>query len=314
MLGTPIHIWMIFVAAVVAAIVADLLLHRRAKKITLRAALIETAVWVSLAVAFDLWIYFSRGPQAGVEFLTGYVVEQSLSVDNILTFLAIFLAFRVPAESQHRVLYYGVAGALVLRGLFVFAGVGLLQRFHAVLYVFGGILLLIAALKMLFSGARDSHPDRGWAVRVVRRMIPVTDTFENGKFWVRRNGLLYATPLFLALLAAEIMDIVFAVDSVPAVLAITRDAFIAYSSNVFAILGLRAMYFVLAGILPRFRFLNQGLAVILAFVGVKMLLSDWVAIPTLLSLGIIAGVLAVTVGASLLWPRRIAGGLPATEA
>lgn len=315
MLGTPIHIWIVFVAATVAAILADLLLHRGTRKVTLRAALIETAAWIALAMAFNLWIYHARGAQSAIEFLTGYIVEQSLSVDNILVFMVIFLSFRIPPESQHRVLYYGVAGALVMRGLFVFAGVGLLQRFHAVVYVFGGTLLILAALEMLFSGARPSHPDRGWVVRAVRRIIPVTDTFEKNAFWARRNGLLYATPLFLALLAAETMDIVFAVDSVPAVLAITRDAFIAYSSNVFAILGLRAMYFVLADVLPRFRFLNQGLAAILAFVGMKMLVSDWVTVPTALSLGVIFAVLAITVTTSLLWPKQIASShrLPQSE-
>jgi len=314
MFGTPIHIWIVFIAAMVAAILVDLLLHRREKKVTLQAALIETAAWTALAMVFNLWIYHARGPQSAIEFLTGYIVEQSLSVDNILVFLVIFISLRVPPESQHRVLYYGVGGALVMRGVFVFAGVGLLQRFHAVLYLFGGILLILAALKMLFSGVRESHPDRSWAVRTVRRVIPVTDTFEGRAFWVRNNGLLYATPLFLALLAAEVMDIVFAVDSVPAVLAITRDAFIAYSSNVFAILGLRAMYFVLAGILPRFRYLNQGLAAILTFVGMKMLTSNWVTVPNALSLGIIAGILALTVAASLLWPRRGAGNSLSTEA
>jgi tellurite resistance protein TerC len=308
MFGTPIHIWLIFMAAAVAAILADLALRRRPRKVALRSALIETAIWIAVAIAFNIWIYFARGPQSAIEFATGYLVEQSLSVDNILVFLIIFQSFSVPEESQHRVLYYGVAGALVMRALFVFAGIGLLQRFHAVLYVFGGILIL-AALKMLFSGARPSHPDRGWLVRAAQRVIPVTDTFESSAFWVRRNGLLFATPLFLALVATEAMDIIFAVDSVPAVLAITRDAFIAYSSNVFAVLGLRAMYFVLAGILPRFRFLDQGLAVILVYVGGEMMVSDWVKIPTVISLGIIAAILVLMLGASLVWPRR-----PASDA
>jgi tellurite resistance protein TerC len=314
MFGTPIYIWTIFIAATVAAILVDLFLHGRARKITLRAALIETAAWISLAMAFNIWIYYWRGPQPAIEFLTGYIVEQSLSVDNILLFLIIFTAFRVPAESQHRVLYYGVAGALIMRGLFVFAGVGLLQRFHYVLYVFG-VILIIAAIKMFPSRVEKLHPDRSWLVRVAQRIIPMTDNFDKSAFWVRRNGSLYATPLFLALVAAEAMDIVFAVDSVPAVLAITRDAFIAYTSNVFAVLGLRAMYFALADILPRFRFLDKGLAVILAFVGGEMLIGDWIKIPTAISLGIIAAVLAITVIASLLWPRDVAAShrLPQTE-
>jgi tellurite resistance protein TerC len=295
--------WVTFAIFAAAAILADLIIHRHARKISVKTALIETSGWIAVAMIFNIWIYFERGPQPAIEFLTGYIVEQSLSVDNILVFLIIFASFRVPEESQHRVLYYGVAGALVMRAAFVFAGIGLLQRFHFVIYFFGGILL-IAALKMLFSGAHKSHPDRSLLVRTARRLIPVTQTFEGGAFWIRRDGLLYATPLFLALVAAEATDIVFAVDSVPAVLAITRDAFIAYSSNVFAILGLRAMYFVLAGILPRFRFLDQGLAVVLLFVGGEMLLSDLVKVPTVLSLVIIAVILALTLGASLLWPQR----------
>src|SRR5580704_14836756 len=170
MFGTPIYIWTIFITATVAVILVDLFLHGRARKITLRAALIESAVWISLAMAFNVWIYFERGPQPAIEFLTGYIVEQSLSVDNILVFLIIFASFRVPEESQHRVLYYGVAGALVMRAAFVFAGIGLLERFHFVIYFFGGILL-IAALKMLFSGAHKSHPDRSLLVRTARRVI-----------------------------------------------------------------------------------------------------------------------------------------------
>jgi tellurite resistance protein TerC len=300
---TPVLMWVTFAIVAAAAILADLIIHRHARKISVQAALIETAAWIAVAMIFNIWIYFARGPQPAIEFLTGYIVEQSLSVDNILVFLIIFASFRVPEESQHRVLYYGVAGALVMRAAFVFAGIGLLQRFHFVIYFFGAILL-IAAVKMLFSRMQNSHPDRSWLVRAARRVVPVTDTFEGGAFWVRRNGLLLATPLFLALVAAEATDIVFAVDSVPAVLAITRDAFIAYSSNVFAILGLRAMYFVLAGILPRLRFLDQGLAVILLFVGGEMVVSDWVKVPTALSLAIIAGILTLTVTASLLWRRQ----------
>ena len=305
MSGTPFLMWVIFVVVAFAAIACDLLLHRRAAKISVKVALIETAAWIALATVFNVWIYFARGPQSALEFLTSYVVEQSLSVDNIVLFIIIFSSFRVPPECQHRVLFVGVAGAIAMRAFFVFAGIGLLQYFHFVVYVFGAILL-IAALKMLFEETHPSHPDRGWLVRVARRLIPVTDTFEGGAFWIRRDAMWYATPLFLALVAAEAMDIVFAVDSVPAVLAITRDAFIAYSSNVFAVLGLRAMYFVLAGILPRLRFLDRGLAVILFFVGGEMLVADRVKIPTAMSLAIVAAILAVTIAASLLWPRRSA--------
>lgn len=313
MLGTPILVWLIFIAAAVSAILVDLALHHREREITLSKALIESAAWIALAVAFNLWIYFSRGPQSAMEFLTGYIVEQSLSIDNILVFLIVFASFRVPPQSQHKVLYYGVAGALVTRGIFVLAGVGLLQHFHAVLYLFGGILLL-AAVKILFFRERDSRLGQGWLVRVARCIVPVTDRFENGAFWVRRDGLLYATPLFLALVVVEGMDIVFAVDSVPAVLAITRDAFIAYSSNVFAVLGLRAMYFAVAGVLPRFRFLDQGLALILAVVGGEMLAGDRVRVPTIVSLAIIAAILLITILASLLWPSPASRNSPPASA
>jgi tellurite resistance protein TerC len=237
----------------------------------------------------------------GVEFLTGYLVEKSLSVDNIFVFLLIFQSFHVPAQAQHRVLFLGVLGALVMRAAFVLAGVELLQSFHAVLYVFGALLLL-TGLKMFWPSKRLVRPDRNPLVLMARRIIPVTHQFEGERFFVKQAGKWIATPLFLALVAVEAMDIIFAVDSVPAVLAITRNAFVVYSSNVFAILGLRALYFALADLLPRFRFLHKGLAAILVFVGAKMTLSEWFPVTAPISLGVIVGILAVTVAASLLFP------------
>lgn len=285
------------------AIAVDLgVFHRTARRITLRQALLETGAWVGLALGFNLWVYLSRGHQAGLEFLTGYLVEKSLSIDNIFVFLLIFQVLRVPAESQHKVLYYGVAGALVMRGGFIIAGVELLRHFHAILYVFGAILLL-TGVRMLLPGERMMEKELNWPLRLARRVLPVTEKFHGEKFWVRTGKKWNATPLFLALVAAEVMDIVFAIDSVPAVLAITRDSFIAYSSNVFAVLGLRAMYFGLADLLPRFRFLHSGLAAILLFVGAKMMLEEQIRIPTGMSLGIIVGIVAAIVIASLLWPR-----------
>lgn len=215
----------------------------------------------------------------------------------------IFEAFRVPAKLQHRVLFLGVLGALAMRAAFVLAGVELLAMFHAVLYVFGALLLL-TGLRMFLPVQRKVQPEKNWLVRAARRIVPVVDEFDGERFLVKREGKWNATPLFLALVAVEAMDIFFAVDSVPAVLAITRNTFIVYSSNVFAILGLRALYFALAGILPRFRFLHQGLATILVFVGAKMSLSEWLPISSLVSLSVIAGILAVTVAASLLFPKR----------
>jgi tellurite resistance protein TerC len=302
MLGTPIHVWIVFAITTAAALVIDLgVFHRKNHTIGLREALLESAAWISVSLLFNLWLYYSQGPQVGVEFLTGYLVEKSLSVDNIFVFLLIFQAFHVPAQSQHRVLFLGVLGALVMRAVFVLAGVELLQSFHAVLYVFGALLLL-TGLKMFWPNKRVIRPDRNPLVLMAQRIIPVTHQFEGERFFVKQTGKWIATPLFLALVAVEAMDIIFAVDSVPAVLAITRNAFIVYSSNVFAILGLRALYFALADLLPRFRFLHQGLAAILVFVGAKMTLSEWFPVTAPISLGVIVGILAVTVAASLLSP------------
>ena len=304
MMGTPIHIWVIFGIAILVALVLDLgVFHRKAHTVQLKEALIESAAWISIALLFNLWLYFSRGPLAGVEFFTAYLVEKSLSVDNIFVFLLIFQAFKIPPKSQHRVLYFGIAGALVLRAVFVLAGITLLQAFHPIMYFFGAILLF-TGLKMLFPRKRALRPENNWMVRVVRQVIPVVQDYEGQQFLVRESGRWKATPLFLALVAVEAMDIIFAVDSVPAVLAITRDTFIVYSSNVFAILGLRALYFALADILPRFRFLHQGLAAIIIFVGTKMIASEHFPISAVTSLIVIAIVLGVTIAASLVFPRR----------
>lgn len=286
-----------------AALLVDLgVFHRKAHTISAKEGLLESAAWISISLTFNVWVRFALGPQAGLEFLTGYLVEKSLSVDNIFVFLVIFEAFRVPAKSQHRVLFLGVIGALVMRAAFVLAGVELLETFHAVLYVFGALLLL-TGLRMILPVKRSVRPERNWLVRTARWIMPVVDEYDGERFLVKRQGKWNATPLFLALVAVEAMDIIFAVDSVPAVLAITRNTFIVYSSNVFAILGLRALYFALAGILPRFRFLHQGLATILLFVGAKMSLSEWLSIPSLVSLAVIAGILTITVVASLLFPK-----------
>ncbi len=305
MLGTPLHFWAVFVIAMTAALVIDLgVFHRKARTIRTKEALLESAAWIAVSLLFGVWVHLALGPQAGLDFFAGYLVEKSLSVDNIFVFLVIFEAFRVPAKSQHRVLFLGVIGALLMRAAFVLAGVELLQTFHAVLYVFGALLLL-TGLRMFLPVKRKLQPERNWLVRAARRIMPVVDEYEGERLLVKRGKKWSATPLFLALVAVEAMDIIFAVDSVPAVLAITRNTFIVYSSNVFAILGLRALYFALAGVLPRLRFLHQGLAAILVFVGAKMTLSEWLPIPSLVSLGAIAGILATTVAASLLLPKTV---------
>ena len=308
MLGTPIHVWVVFSVVIAGALVLDLgVFHRKSKKVSLRVALIESAAWIVLSLLFAIYVHFSRGSQAGVAFLTGYLVEKSLSVDNIFVFVLIFRAFQVPERSQHKVLFYGVIGALVMRALFVLAGVELLQNFHFILYIFGGILV-VTAIQMLRPGERAIEPERNWLVRITRQFIPVLTNYGGEDFWVKRERKWNATPLFMALVAVEAMDIVFAVDSVPAVLAITRDTFIVYSSNAFAILGLRALYFAIADILPRFRFLHQGLAAILLFVGFKMIASDWIDLPDPVALGVIAGILATTIVASLAVRPKVGEG------
>ena len=296
--------WVVLVVTMAVAIVLDFgVFHSKANTLTLRMALMESAAWISLALLFNLWVYISLGKQPGHEFLAGYLVEKSLSVDNLFVFLLIFRVFEVPARSQHSVLYYGVLGALVMRALFVLGGIELLQKVHLVIYLFGAILI-ITGIRMLLPVKRAFRPNRNWMIRLVRWFVQVVSSFQGERFFVKRTGKWSATPLLLALVAVETMDIVFAVDSVPAVLAITRNPFVVYSSNAFAILGLRALYFSLAAILPRFQFLHYGLAAILLFVGGKMLLSEHISIPPLASLAIVATILAVSVALSLVLSRQ----------
>jgi tellurite resistance protein TerC len=303
LLGTSIYTWATFIAVIVAAITIDLgVFHRKTGRITFRKALAESAAWVSLALLFNLWIYVSLGHQAGLEFFASYLVEKSLSIDNIFLFVLIFQALRTPAESQHGVLYSGVIGALLMRGLFVFAGITLLRHFHFVIFIFGAVLL-VTGVRMLATKTRTVKPERNWLVRLTRRLLRVTNDYRGGSLFIKQGGRWNATPLLVALVAIEAADIIFAIDSVPAVLAITRDSFIAYSSNVFAILGLRAMYFALADILPRYRFVNPALAAILIFVGTKMILADRIPISVGASLCVIAAILLLAVSASLLWPK-----------
>ncbi len=307
MLSGSVYQWAILGIVLAGALAADLLVfHRDAHEIRFREAIVESGCWIALALAFCAWVYFSRGHEAGLQFLTAYVVEKSLSFDNIFVFILIFSSLRVPARSQHKVLFYGVAGALVLRVLFVLAGVELLQRFHAVLYVFGAILL-IAGVRMLLPGRRLMRPERNWLVRFAPMVVPVVARYEDDRLVVKHDGEWKATSLFVALVAVEAMDIIFAVDSVPAVLAITREAFIAYSSNAFAILGLRALYFALSGALTRLRYLRLGLAFILLFVAAKMIAGDRLHLSTGASLGVVGGIIVLMVVASIS-PERNANG------
>ena len=280
--------------------------HRSGHPIRLRESLGWTAMWIALAVAFAALLYFWQGHQAALEFVTGYVVELSLSVDNLFIFLLIFNYFAVPEEQQHRVLFWGILGALVMRGIFIGAGIELIHRFHWILYVFG-VLLVYSGIRVCALGGHQFDPARNPVVNAVRRWIPVTEDYVGGRFLVRRGrekSQIYATPLLLVLVVIETTDVLFAVDSIPAVLAITLNAFIVYTSNVFAILGLRSMYFAVAGLMKIFRFLHYGLAVVLILVGLKMLTADYFRISTLATLGAVALVLAASIVASVARPEK----------
>lgn len=273
----------------------------------MREALIWTGVWFLLAMLFNLFIlaYFDRAK--AIEFFTGYIIEKSLSVDNIFVMIMIFSYFHVPKAFQHKVLFWGILGALVMRVIFIFAGVGLIQQFHWLIYVFG-LFLMITGIRMLFSEEGRNDFEKNIFVRITRKIFPITDTFEEDRFFIRKAGKFWATPLFLVVMLIEGTDLIFAVDSIPAILAISDDPLIVYSSNVFAILGLRSLYFALAGIEKHFRYLKYGLSAILVFVGFKMFFADWLKIPIELSLVIIVAVLLVAMGASLVFGKKQTDG------
>lgn len=297
-------LWTLFVVAVVAMLALDLgVFKREAHAIRFREALAWSIAWFTLAMLFMCVVYYTRGAEAGIKFLSGYLVEWSLSVDNLFVFLLIFTYFHVAAEHQHRVLFWGIIGAVVTRGLLIGAGVLLIQRVHWIVYVFG-VFLLLTGLKMLVSRGEAVHPEKNPVLKVIRRMFPVAKEHHGARFFAREAGRLVATPLLVVLVVIETTDIVFAVDSVPAVLSITPDPFLVFTSNMFAILGLRSMYFALAGVMSLFHYIRFGLAGILAFVGAKMLLASYYEIPAVLTLGVIAAILSIAVIASLAWPPR----------
>jgi len=296
--------WVLFNLFVLAMLALDLgVFHRKAHEVKMKEALTWSAVWIVLALMFNAWVYYSRGPQAGLEFFTGYLIEKALSVDNVFVFLLIFTYFRVPGAYQHRVLFWGILGALVMRAIFIAAGVALIHKFHWIIYVFGAFLV-ITGIKMALAKDKEIHPERNPVLRLFRRWVPVTEQYEGDRFFVLRDGRRWATPLFVTLLLIETTDVIFAVDSIPAILAITQDAYIVYTSNVFAILGLRALYFALAGFMKLFHYLHYGLSLILVFVGMKMLLADLYKIPIAWSLAFIAVILLVSVALSLLRPKK----------
>ena len=304
----PFWLWIGFALLVVAMLALDLgVFHRKSHAVGMREAMTWSGVWVALALLFNAGVWHWRGSEKGLEFLTGYLVELSLSVDNLFVFLLIFAYFKVPGQYQHKVLFWGVLGALVMRAVFIGAGVTLMQKFHWVIYLFGAVLV-VSGLRMAFGKDKEVHPEKNPVLRIFRRFMPVTREYHGGGFFVAQGTRWLATPLFIVLLMVETTDLVFAVDSVPAVLAITTDPFIVYTSNVFAILGLRSMFFALAGVMQLFRYLHYGLAAVLVFVGAKMLVSGLYQIPTVVSLVVIVGLLAVAVVGSLC--RRARGTAP----
>ena len=300
-----LYFWILFNLFALGMLVLDLrVFHRPGRVSSFRGALRLSALYVALAAGFAAVVYFWQGHQVALEFVTGYVLELSLSVDNLFLFLVIFNFFAVPDELQHRVLFWGVLGALLMRGVFIVAGVGLISRFHWLLYGFGG-LLIISGIRFLVMGEHKVDPRKNPLVKALRRFIPVTNDFRGGKFFVRNlkdNSRLYATPLLVVLLVIETTDILFAVDSIPAILAITLNAFIVYTSNVFAILGLRSMYFAVSGLMKIFRFLRYGLALMLILMGVKMLAADYYRVPISVTLGVVAAVLLTAMAASVAFP------------
>ena len=300
-IGTP-AMWAGFIAFVLALLALDLgVFHRTAHAVTVKEAAIWSAVWVGLALSFNALVLHWFGPERGLEFLTGYLIEKALAVDNIFVFYAIFAYFAVPAAYQHRVLFWGVLGALVMRAVFIFAGAVLLANFHWVMYVFGGILVY-TAIRLLTMPDDGIHPESNPAYRLLRRFIPAVSEYHGPRFTIVQDGKRYATPLLIVLALIEWTDVVFAIDSIPAIFAITNDPFIVFTSNIFAILGLRSLFFLLKGVIGRFHLLKPALAAVLLFVGGKMLLIDFVKLPIVLSLGVVAGLIALGVVASLLFP------------
>ncbi len=297
--------------------------HRKSHRVSVKEALIWSIVWIVLSLIFAVGIYFFwhdvvpessySNSEAALAYLTGYLIEKSLSVDNIFVFVLVFSYFAVPPLYQHRLLFWGVLGALVMRGILIFVGAALINQFHWIIYVFGAFLIF-TGFRMAFQKDESVDPSKNPMVKLFRRFFPVTESYAGDKFFVRHAGKLMATPLFLVLLIVESTDLVFAVDSIPAIFAVTTDPFLVYTSNIFAILGLRSLYFVLAGVIDKFHFLKLGLSFILAFVGVKMVIVDIYHIPIAVSLGVIATVLVISVVASLLWPAESTHELPSHSA
>jgi tellurite resistance protein TerC len=301
-IGSPV-LWGGFIVFVLAMLALDLgVFHRKAHEVRVKEALIWSAVWVGLSLLFNLGIWWKFGPEPGLQFLTGYLIEKSLSIDNIFVFVIVFSALRIPSLYQHRVLFWGILSALVLRAIMIFAGVAMLQRFHWLIYVFGAFLVF-TGLKLFFNRNKEEHPENGVAMRWARRVIPSTSRLDGHHFFTRESGRWLATPLLMALLLVEVTDVLFALDSIPAIFAITEDPFLIFTSNIFAILGLRSLFFLVAGMVAKFAYLKVGLSGVLVFVGSKMALVEVVKVPAFVSLGVIALLIGGSVVASLLKAR-----------
>ncbi len=298
-------LWIAFNAFILLMLALDLgVFQRKTHAVSVKEALIWSAVWILLAMAFNVFVYYDFGKQKAIEFLTGYILEKSLSVDNIFVFVLLFGYFKVPSEYQHKVLFWGVIGALILRAILIAIGAIMIAKFHWIIYIFGAFLVF-TGFKMANQKDEDIHPEDNFLIRFFKKIFPVTHDYYGEKFFVKIDNKKFATPLFIVLLAIEFTDLVFAFDSIPAIFAVTSDPFIVYTSNIFAILGLRSLYFALAGVIHKFHYLKIGLSMILIFIGMKMLIMDFYKVPTAYSLGVIAIVLTASVILSLLKPKPI---------
>jgi tellurite resistance protein TerC len=303
-MNEPLWIWIAFTISVFILIILDLLVFQRnVKAISTKQALITSACWIGLALLFNLGIYFFKGKETALNFLAGYLIEESLSIDNLFVFALIFTYFRTPAEYQHKVLFWGILGAIIMRAIFILFGIALVKSLHWILYIFG-VFLLFAAFKMARPKSEEIHPENSLLINLLKKWLPITSDYHNGYFFVKKQNRWWATPLFVVLLSVETTDLIFAIDSIPAVMAITLDPFIVYTSNIFAILGLRSLYFALAGLMPLFHFLHYGLAAVLGFVGLKMLMAPFIKIPIAFALSFIVAALALSIAASLCFPRK----------
>ncbi len=299
-----IVLWISFFLLVASFLFLDLhVFNKKEHEIKLKEALKFSAFWISVAVIFNIFVYFWFGHQKALEFLAGYLIEESLSIDNLFVFLMIFSYFKVPPKYQHKILYWGILSAIVMRFVFILTGVALVTKFHWVIYIFGAFLVF-SAIKMVVKKDEEVHLDDNPLIKLFKKFFPVTNDYKKGHFFEKINGKLFATPLFIVLIAIETSDLAFAVDSIPAVLAVSTDPFIIYTSNIFAILGLRSLYFALAGLMPIFHYLKYGLALILGFIGVKMLITDFYKMPIGQALGIVAGILFFSVILSILYPPK----------